>query len=83
MLEECKTAFEQALKERDKPALRELNHKMYPTLSILSASQLLEEFEKGKVLLSGAPKDEDIAASIRRMTEHCERLTEELKKLPV
>jgi CheY-like chemotaxis protein len=82
-LEECKSVYEQVLSIKDEPSLRELSHKMYPTLSILSANQLLEEFENGKAMLRGDYTEEDVAASIQRMIGYCERLTEELENLSV
>jgi hypothetical protein len=56
---------------------------LYPTLTILSAKGLLEEFEKGKALLRGAAPAHEMNVSIRRMREHCERLMRELESLLV
>jgi hypothetical protein len=56
---------------------------MYPTLTILSATGLLEEFEKGKALLRGDALTNEISASVSRMSDHCERLRKELESLPV
>lgn len=82
-LQECKTSYEQALSEGSEASLRALSHKMYPTLRILSATHLLDEFEKGKALLNGNLNEEAITASIRRMNVHCQTLMEELENLPV
>jgi PAS domain S-box-containing protein len=82
-LQECRAEYQRTMTERNEPDLRALSHKMYPTLTILSATALLEEFEKGKDLLRGAAPAHEFTVSIRRMHEHCERLIRQLDSLPV
>jgi PAS domain S-box-containing protein len=82
-LHACQAEYHRTMTERNEPGMRALSHKMYPTLTILSATALLEEFEKGKALLRGAAPAYEVSVSIRRMTEQCERLMKELDSLPV
>jgi PAS domain S-box-containing protein len=82
-LQECRAEYQRTMTERNEPDLRALSHKMYPTLTILSATGLLEEFEKGKALLRGDALTNEITASVSRMSDHCERLRKELESLPV
>jgi CheY-like chemotaxis protein/two-component sensor histidine kinase len=82
-LQECRAEYQRTMTERNEPDLRALSHKMYPTLTILSATGLLEEFEKGKALLRGDALTNEISASVSRMSDHCERLRKELESLPV
>ena len=69
--------------ERNETDLRALKHKLYPTLTILAATALLEEFEKGKSLLRTVAPAHEVTASVVRMKDHCERLRIELERLPV
>jgi CheY-like chemotaxis protein len=82
-LQECRTEYQRTMTEGNETDLRALSHKMYPTLTILSAAGLLEEFERGKSLLRGLAPTPEIGASVRRVNDHCERLMRELESLPV
>ncbi len=80
-LEECQTEYERTMTERNETDLRALSHKLYPTLTILSATALLEEFERGKSLIRGAAPAHELAASVQRMKGYCERLIGELENV--
>jgi hypothetical protein len=80
-LEECQAEYERTVTERNETDLRALSHKLYPTLTILSATALLEEFERGKSLIRCAAPAHELAASVQRMKGHCERLTGELESV--
>lgn len=78
---EFKENFITFLQQRDEVNLRRAGHKIKPVAQMLGIQSILDEYEASKELLWKKKDDAELKTTVKRMSEICDQVLDELEEL--
>ncbi len=78
---EFRDRYARAMDEGDLEELRKAGHKIKPSAQMLELEDLLDEYEKGKILLDKNSDESDRQQSVEHMTGLCNQIIDKMEEI--